>query len=144
LSDDAHRRFAVYRSSLANSENVVKRLAPIALAVLLLPVSLRGQQSQGAMAPRDTTMTSFRWISGHFGGLLQASFEAIPADRYAFRPTPPQQSVGYIAQHLEVANYSLCDRFGALKHTTVTILERQDSLNAWPNRRMRTMRGGGA
>jgi len=33
----------------------------------------------------------------------------LPAD-------PAQQSVGYIAQHLESANYALCERFSDLKH----------------------------
>src|SRR5436853_7845018 len=36
--------------------------------------------------------------------------------RYDYRPTPSQQTIGYIAQHLEDANYSLCERLGVLKH----------------------------
>src|SRR4029450_367758 len=32
-----------------------------------------------------------------------------------FRPTPVQQSIGFIAQHLENANYSVCGRLGSAK-----------------------------
>lgn len=34
---------------------------------------------------------------------------------YDFRPTPVQQSAGYVAQHLEGANYALCSRFSGLR-----------------------------
>lgn len=77
-------------------------------------------------------MTSFRWIASHFGGLLETAFDSIPAERYAYRPTPSQQSVGYIAQHLEEANYALCDRFGPLKHRERSILASADTGRAWP------------
>ena len=44
------------------------------------------------------------------------ALDSIPASKYAFSPTPIQQSIGFIAQHLETANYGLCSTFGAVKH----------------------------
>jgi uncharacterized damage-inducible protein DinB len=41
-----------------------------------------------------------------------SAFVSIPADRYGYAPTPAQQTIGYIAQHLIDANYALCERFG--------------------------------
>ena len=54
-------------------------------------------------------------VADIFGGRLVAAFDSIPASRYDYRPTPPQQSVGHIAQHLENANYGLCERLGGAK-----------------------------
>ena len=52
------------------------------------------------------------------------AFDSIPGSQYGFRPTPVQQSVGHIAQHLENANYQLCSTFGDRKH----IMSGRDSL----------------
>src|SRR5690348_13693697 len=93
------------------------RSARLGLATLLLPASMLGQQSRAASVPPSPVAFSFKFITAHFGGLLRAAFDSIPADRYAYRPTPPQQSIGYIAQHLEDANYALCERFGPMKRT---------------------------
>jgi hypothetical protein len=76
---------------------------------------------------------SFRFFAGHYGGLLQSAFDSIPSDRYAYRPTPAQQSIGYIAQHLEDANYGLCERFGTTKRVTSAKDALPDTVKAtWP------------
>src|SRR5207237_7538967 len=68
-----------------------------------------------------------------FGSRLVAAFDSIPADRYDYRPTAPQQTVGYIAQHLEDANYELCERIGGVKHPTTPKDSLSDSVKArWP------------
>jgi uncharacterized damage-inducible protein DinB len=108
-------------------DRTVNRLRQLALVALLAPFALQGQASP------DPTMTSFRFISARFSGYLTAAFDSIPADRYAYSPTAQQQTIGYIAQHLEDANYSLCDRFGAMKHATRPILALPDAGRAtWP------------
>jgi Domain of unknown function (DUF3471)/DinB superfamily len=78
-------------------------------------------------------MSAFEGMAWLFGSRLQAAFDSIPASRYDYRPTPPQQSVGYIAQHLEGANYALCERMGDLKHTRTAKDSLADSVKArWP------------
>jgi len=51
-----------------------------------------------------------------YGERLLAAFTSIPAAQYNYRPTASQQTIGYIAQHLEGANYSICERLGNVKH----------------------------
>jgi uncharacterized damage-inducible protein DinB len=51
-------------------------------------------------------------------GWLPRAFDSIPARQYEFHPAPAQQSIGFVAQHLETANYELCSKFGADKHVT--------------------------
>jgi hypothetical protein len=90
-------------------------------------------QAPSAAERRDGVMNAFESFAGIFGSRLRAAFDSIPASRYDYRPTPPQQTIGYIAQHLEGANYSLCARFGALKHAGTAKDSVADTLKArWP------------
>src|SRR5215216_7129423 len=79
------------------------------LLALLLPSALASQSPDGVIL-------QFVRFADIFGSRLVAAFDSIPAARYDYRPTPAQQTIGYIAQHLENANYSLCERLGDLKH----------------------------
>jgi hypothetical protein len=78
-------------------------------------------------------MFQFGRIADDFGSRLVAAFDSIPASRYDYRPTAAQQTVGYIAQHLEAANYSLCGRFGELKRPNADTKPIADTVRArWP------------
>lgn len=87
----------------------MRGFARIVVVLLLLPSALTAQPPAAVPAP-DGVMLAFTRFADIFGGRLVAAFEAIPVARYDYRPTPAQQTVGYIAQHLEDANYSLCER----------------------------------
>lgn len=109
----------------------MRRAAAIVLA-LLAPLILVAQ-SPAPRAPRDGVMGAFDDFAHIFGSRLVAAFDSIPASRYEYRPMPPQQSIGYIAQHLEDANYSLCERLGDLKHPRTAADSLADSIKArWP------------
>jgi len=97
----------------------------------MLPVAL---MSQTTGAPKtNAVMIAFERFADEFGGQLVQAFDSIPASRYGYRPTPAQQSIGYVAQHLEDANYALCDRFGGLKHPTTAKDSLADTVKAqWP------------
>ena len=61
------------------------------------------------------------------------AFDSIPASQYGFRPTPAQQSIGHIAQHLEDANYQLCALFGNQKRVVAAKDSLADTIKAqWP------------
>jgi uncharacterized protein DUF3471 len=78
-------------------------------------------------------MLQFQRFADIFGSRLVAAFDSIPASRYDYRPTPVQQSIGYIAQHLENANYGLCERFGDLKYQRTAKDSLADTVKArWP------------
>ena len=46
---------------------------------------------------------------------LAQAFDSIPERLLAYKPTPAQLTIGYIAQHLASDNYFYCDQFGAMK-----------------------------
>jgi uncharacterized damage-inducible protein DinB len=83
---------------------------------LLLPVSLSAQQPGGA-PPTDPITTAFRGRITTLHRNLAQAFDSIPADKFGYKPTPAQQTVGYIAQHLANDNYLFCNTFGDMKAT---------------------------
>jgi uncharacterized damage-inducible protein DinB len=85
-----------------------------------------------AGAQNDVVM-SFKFFAVQYGGRLVAAFDSIPASRYAYRPTPVQQSIGFIAQHVEAANYGLCERLGVSRPNRFPKDAAPDSVKAaWP------------
>ena len=106
-------------------------LAAALLAAATLANPLAAQRSSTPAA--SGVVYSFTRFANHFGGLLVQAFDSIPAARYDFHPTPVQQSVGYIAQHLENANYSLCERLGPTKWRMTPKDSLADTVKArWP------------
>ena len=106
--------------------------ARVVIAIAMLPGVLAAQ-TPTTREPVDGVMLQFVRFADIFGSRLVAAFDSIPADRYDYRPTPVQQSIGYIAQHLEDANYSLCQRFGEMKHSWTAKDSLPDTVKArWP------------
>ena len=109
----------------------MRRRALIVLT-LLVPSVLAGQSPPTPELP-SAVMLRFVRFADIFGSRLVAAFDSIPGARYDYRPTPPQQTIGYIAQHLEDANYSLCERLGDLKHPRTPKDSMSDTVKArWP------------
>ena len=72
-------------------------------------------------------------MSALFAGRLILAFDVIPANRYDYAPTPAQQTVGLVAQHLVDANYGLCERFGETTRPGAATDVRVDTARAkWP------------
>jgi hypothetical protein len=108
------------------------RRRALIVITLTLPTALAAQSPATRESP-DGVMLAFERFADIFGSRLVAAFDSIPATRYDYRPTPAQQTVGYIAQHLEDANYSLCERLGKLKHPTTAKDSLADTVKArWP------------
>lgn len=98
-----------------------------------LPAWARGAMPSQPSESANAVMIQFERFADIFGSRLVTAFDSIPAARYDYRPTPAQQTVGYIAQHLENANYSLCERFGDTKHLRTAKDALADTLKArWP------------
>jgi hypothetical protein len=57
---------------------------------------------------------------------LAQAFDSIPESKFGYKPTPAQQTIGYIAQHLATDNYFFCNNFGAVKAT----VEAEDTTTA--------------
>jgi uncharacterized damage-inducible protein DinB len=112
------------------------RLLTVGVAVCsgVFPSALRGQQPGNVPAvARNDVVMSFKFFAVQYGGMLVAAFDSIPAAKYSYRPTPKQQSIGFIAQHLEAANYGLCERLGAARRASSSKDAAPDTVKAaWP------------
>jgi hypothetical protein len=95
----------------------MKCIQVMSVAAVVLPVALAAQAPAPAPQPpvANPITQSFRVFAGHYALWIEAAFDSIPESRYGYKPTPPQMTIGDIAQHLENANYELCARFGELK-----------------------------
>jgi hypothetical protein len=74
----------------------IHALALFSSSALIVPA--RG--SAQAVESTSGIMFIFERSADVYGSRLVAAFDSIPATRYDYRPTPAQQSIGYIAQHL--------------------------------------------
>lgn len=108
------------------------RRPTLAALLLLLPATLAAQAPAAHDAP-DGVMLQFIRFADIFGSRLVAAFDSIPAERYGYRPTAAQQTIGYIAQHLEDANYGLCERLAGAPHPRSAKDSLADTVKArWP------------
>ncbi len=91
-----------------------------AIMVLALPISLAAQQptQQPSAGPPANPITAvFRTRTMALQRILAQAFDSIPEAKFSFKPTPAQQTIGFIAQHLANDNYFFCNNFGAMKGT---------------------------
>ena len=102
---------------------------------VLTPLILSAQERPPVPTPQTPNGVAQTFLSfgPPYGGYLLMAFDSIPASQYGYRPMPVQQSVGYIAQHLEDANYKQCSLFGPAKHTMSAKDSLADTIKAqWP------------
>ncbi|MEO5813650.1 MAG: hypothetical protein ABIT20_00020 [Gemmatimonadaceae bacterium] len=104
------------------------------IALMCLPTVIRAQQPTGTVATQPNAVAgTFLSFGRPYDGWLVLALDSIPASQYGFRPTPIQQSIGFIAQHLETANYGLCTIFGADTHGLSAKDSLADTIKArWP------------
>lgn len=67
------------------------------------------------MAQGNPVADAFKDNAKHEATNLVAALDAFPADKYAYKPTPSQMSVGDIAAHLSGGNDYLCGAIGGMK-----------------------------
>ncbi len=105
-----------------------------ALLVLAVPAALAAQQTPPAGPPTDPITTAFKNRTTALRRNLAQAFDSIPESKFAYKPTPAQLTVGYIAQHLASDNYLFCGAFGPMKPTLdVKDTTTADSVKAtWP------------
>ncbi|HEY4217187.1 MAG TPA: DinB family protein [Gemmatimonadaceae bacterium] len=82
------------------------------LAVSILPSLAVAQAAPVAQAFRDVAATDAK--------NLVAAAEKMPADKYAFKPTPAQMTFAGIVVHLSGGNDQLCGAIGNMKPPTRT------------------------
>lgn len=93
-----------------------------ALAVLLLLSSaLTFAQS------KDPASDALRTILAGRAKNTIAAFEAMPADKYGFKPTPEQMTFGHLAAHVVESNYYFCANVGNVPEPKVAEVKDSDS-----------------
>ena len=104
-----------------------------AILAFALPASLAAQQPRADTSANPIT-TVFRNRTMALQRNLAQAFDSIPAAKFAYKPTPAQLTVGYIAQHLASDNYFFCNNFGPMKATlSAKDTTTADSIKAkWP------------
>jgi hypothetical protein len=100
---------------------------------LALPASLTAQQPSGG-PPANPITAAFRARTLGLQRNLAQAFDSIPEAKFAYKPTPAQLTIGYIAQHLASDNYLFCNAFGEMKATLPAAdTTTADSIKAkWP------------
>jgi len=82
---------------------------PLQLTALAICCLTATAAAQDAAAPVSDALRS---IEQRAGKNLVAAAEAMPAEKYGFKPTPAQMSVGDILAHLSEGNDYLCSKIG--------------------------------
>ena len=112
----------------------------VVIVALALPVGgLAAQQPSGGSTANPIT-SAFRARTMALHRNLAQAFDSIPADKFSYKPTPAQQTIGYIAQHLASDNYLFCSLFGEMKPTRAAEdTATADSVKAaWPKAQLVT------
>lgn len=87
-----------------------------AIMALVLPIGLAAQQPS-AGPPANPVTAVFRGRAMALHRNLAQAFDSIPEAKFGYKPTPAQQTIGFIAQHLANDNYFFCNNFGTMKGT---------------------------
>jgi len=82
------------------------------IAVAVLPLALAAQATAAATPPSASPVAdALRAMEQRFSRILIAAAEAMPADKYNYRPTPAQMSFAMIQAHLaNEGNDLLCSK----------------------------------
>jgi hypothetical protein len=117
-------------------------MRPLACLTFLALTSTAIGAQQPASQPTGNPIVQSFTSTLPYGRWLIEAFDSIPESKYGYKPTPVQQSVGYIAQHLENANYQLCERMSGVKHPLSAKDSLADTVKAkWPKDTLTATKG---
>jgi uncharacterized damage-inducible protein DinB len=104
-----------YKSPSPCLHEVLMKVSRFLLA-LAAPISMAAQQPPATLPANPITAAFKTRIAAQNRNILQA-LDSIPESKFSYKPTPAQQTIGFIAQHLANDNYFFCNNFGAMKGT---------------------------
>ena len=110
------------------------RISIAAFLVIASPLTELAAQQTPATSPANPVTAAFAARIRALHRNLAQAFDSIPAAKFSYKPTAPQQTIGYVAQHLVNDNYLFCNRFGDMKATRLPAdSTTADSVKAtWP------------
>jgi hypothetical protein len=83
-------------------------------------------KAQGAAPTKDPVMTSVRTVLPRRQKVILAAIEAMPADKFSYRPTPDQISFGHLVAHIAESNYGECAKVADIEAPKVDELKETD------------------
>lgn len=96
---------------------ILKRVAWIAVAAIWVAASAEAQQSAGGAAPSPNLAPVANPVSAavkaqlpRFSKNMVAAAEAMPAEKYNFKPTPEMNSFAHLVMHIAQSNNGLCSK----------------------------------
>jgi hypothetical protein len=98
--------FAEGRFILAVGKNGEFMKHAILGCIVLLSAAALGQQTKSPVSDVLRTMLAGREKS------TIAAFEAMPADKFGYKPTPEQMTFGHLGAHIVSSNYYFCSNVG--------------------------------
>jgi uncharacterized low-complexity protein len=106
-------------------------LSALLLAVLLLMVaSAMAQTPPAPTAPtqiQNPISTALREALPNRQKNTVAAVEAMPADKFSYKPTPDQITFGHLVAHMTEANYTLCSNAAAVPAPKVDAVKDTDT-----------------
>jgi hypothetical protein len=99
----------------------------LAAALALFAVTLKGQQAAPVANPVSTTVKT---QMPRFAKNMVTAAEAMPAEKYSFKPTPEMNTYGHLVMHSAQANYNLCSKIsgGTAPDVALTDTDPKDKL----------------
>ena len=89
----------------------------LAAGLLLLSAVALAQQAKSPVSDVAREM-----LPGREKNII-AAFEAMPADKYGYKPTPDQMTFGHLAAHIVSSNYFFCANAGGADKVNVAELK---------------------
>ncbi|HEX8880799.1 MAG TPA: DinB family protein [Candidatus Acidoferrum sp.] len=96
---------------------ILKRVAWIAVAAVWVAAGAKAQQSAGGTSPSTSLSPVANPVSAavkaqlpRFSKNMVAAAEAMPAEKFNFKPTPEMSSFGHLVMHIAQSNNGLCSK----------------------------------
>src|ERR1039457_1638688 len=86
------------------------KLVIIASLVMALATAATAQSKAPAQVTSNPVVSTVRQMEERQSKNLIGAAEEMPADKYSYRPTPPQMSFAHLVMHVTESNNSLCAR----------------------------------
>ena len=94
----------------------------------LAPTLSFAQATSTAPAPSTSPVAdAIRASLTNYSKNMTAAADAMPADKFAFKPTPEQNSFAHLSLHISQSNYAFCSKIGGVADPDVPKLTDTDS-----------------
>ncbi len=103
----------------------------VSLVIAIALTSFVFAQAPAPMAPptatKDPVTTALKMLLPRSQNNILGALEAMPADKFGYKPTPEQITFGHLAVHIVESNYGLCSKVADVPAPKVEELKDTDS-----------------